>query len=218
MKGGGFMKKLCACVSVLVLTGMLFFTSIPAATAAEAGPYYVGIFGGWVMPDDLKVEGPGGSADVSLKDSWALGIKGGYIIPTVKWLAVELEYSYLAKQDIDVSRASGDYSANNLMANFLVRYPEGRIHPYAGVGVGWSWGAFKGSGTATRIGTGSVDESDNAFAWQILAGVNFDITPNWSADLAYRYFTSKYTINSGGDDFDVTSKNHMILIGVNYRF
>jgi opacity protein-like surface antigen len=213
MKGGGFMKKLCACVSVLVLTGMLFFTSTPAATAAEAGPYYVGIFGGWVMPDDIKVEGPGGSADVSLKDSWALGIKGGYIIPTVKWLAVELEYAYLGQQDVDQAGAGGDFSASNLMANFLLRYPSGRIHPYVGVGVGWSWGSFK-----ANVPGLSVDDSDNTFAWQILAGVNFEITPSWSADLAYRYFTSKYTIYSGGNDVDVTSKNHMILLGINYHF
>lgn len=51
-----------------------------------------------------------------------------------------------------------------------------------------------------------------------MAGVNFEITPQWSADLGYRYFTSKYTMAIGGEDVDFTSKNHMILIGVNFHF
>lgn len=208
------MKRICNAVLVFGLATFLILASTSIAPAAGQGPFYVGIFGGWVMPDDLKVEGPGGSGDVSLKDSWALGIKGGYIIPTVKWLAVELEYAYLSQQDIDEPGASGDFKASNLMANFILRYPEGKIHPYVGVGIGWSWGAFKGSDPTV----GSVDESDNAFAWQILAGVNFEIAPNWSADLAYRYFTSKYELNSGGDKVDATAKNNMILIGINYHF
>jgi opacity protein-like surface antigen len=210
MKGGGFMKKVFSCILVLVLSGMLFFISVPAATAAEKGPFYVGLYGGWVMPQDLS---PEDGNDIPLKDSWALGVKGGYIIPTMKWLAVELDYTYLADQDIDQSGVDGKFNASNLMVNFIARYPEGKYHPYLGVGIGWSWGSFKGSEPGF-----TVDESDNAFAWQLMAGVNFEITPQWSADLGYRYFSSQYTINSGGDDVDMTSKNHMILIGVNYHF
>lgn len=208
------MKKICSLIVVLVLSGMLVLTTTPAATAAEAGPYYVGIYGGWVMPQDLE---PEDGDDVPLKDSWALGAKFGYIIPTVKWLAVELDYAYLAKQDIDQAGIDGDFKASNLMFNLIARYPEGKIHPYIGAGLGWSWGALKASGSVGGI-TGSVDESDNAFAWQILAGVNFEITPQWSADLGYRYFSSKYTFNVVGEDVDFTAKNHMILIGVNFHF
>ena len=204
------MNRTFSCVLVLVLSGILFFSSAPATMAAEAGPFYVGVFGGWVMPKDLE---PEDGDDIALKDSWALGAKVGYIIPQVRWLAVELDYAYLAKQDVDEPGADGDFKASNLMVNLIFRYPEGKIRPYIGGGLGWSWGSFKASSAA-----GSIDESDNALAWQLLAGVNFEITPQWSADLGYRYFSSKYTINSGGDDVDVTAKNHMILIGVNFHF
>ncbi len=210
------MKRFYSSVFVLFLAAFFLFTSVPIATAKEAGPVYVGVFGGYVRPNDLKVE-DGESIDVSLKDSWAIGAKVGYIFPQVKWLAAELEYFYLAKQDVDQAGADGDYSAHNVMANLLVRYPEGKIHPFAGVGIGWSWATLKGSGTVGGIGTGSVDESANGFAWQVLAGLNFEITPEWSADLAYRYFQAKYD-DVGSDNVDVTSKNHMILIGVNYHF
>jgi opacity protein-like surface antigen len=216
MKGGGFMKKLLSCVLVLLLSATLVFTTAPVATAKEAGPFYVGLYGGYVMPDDLELEDDVDSVDVSLDNSWMLGVKFGYIIPQVKWLAAELEYFYMAEQDIDLAGVDGDFKASNLMVNLIARYPEGKIHPYVGVGIGWSWGALKASGTAGGF-TGSVDESDNAFAWQILAGVNFEITPQWSADLGYRYFNAKYEF---GDDptTDATSKSHMFLLGVNFHF
>jgi opacity protein-like surface antigen len=204
-------KRIYSAVLVLCLATFLLFTSVSTAPAAEAGPFYVGVFGGYVMPDDLKIEGDG-TTDVKLKSSWAIGAKVGYIFPQVKWLAAELEYFYLAKQDFDESGTDGDFSANNVMANLLVRYPEGKIHPYAGIGIGWSWATLKGT-----FPDGSVDESANAFAWQILAGVNFEITPEWSADLGYRYFSSKYEMGSDPSS-DVTTKNHMILLGINYHF
>jgi len=201
------MKKNCSAILVFCLATFLLFTSVSTVPAAEAGPFYVGIFGSYVMPNDLKVENSE-TIDLSLKNSWAIGAKAGYIIPQVKWLAAELEYFYLAKQDLDEPGFNGDFSANNVMANILVRYPEGKIHPFAGVGIGWSWGKFGGD----------IDESGNGFAWQILAGVNFEIMPNLSADLAYRYFSSKYTDVGSDPGVDVTTKNHMILVGVNYHF
>jgi opacity protein-like surface antigen len=203
-------KRIYSAVLVLCLATFLLFTSVSTAPAAEAGPFYIGVFGGYVMPDDLKKEN-GESVDLSLKSSWAIGAKVGYIFPQVKWLAAELEYFYLAKQDLDQSGYDGDFSANNVMANLLVRYPQGKIHPYAGIGIGWSWATLKATSTS-----GSIDESANAFAWQILAGVNFEITPQWSADLGYRYFSSKYEM--GPDKEGVTTKNHMILLGINYHF
>ena len=201
------MKRIYGAILVFCLATFLLFTSVSTAPAKEAGPLYIGVFGGYVKPNDLEVEN---SADVSLKDGWAIGAKAGYIFPQVKWLAAELEYFYLAKQDIDQSGTDGDFSAHNIMANLLVRYPEGPIHPFVGVGIGWSWATFKENSPGV-----SIDETDNGFAWQILAGVNFQVTPNWSADLAYRYFSSEYR-NVGS--LDLTSKNHMILFGVNYHF
>ena len=212
MKGGVAVKRIYSAFLVFCLATFLLFASVSTAPAAQAGPFYVGVFGGYVIPNDLKVE-DGESVDVKLKNSWAIGAKVGYIFPQVKWLATELEYFYLAKQDTDQEGVSGDVSAHNVMANLLVRYPEGMIHPYAGIGIGWSWGKFNG----TEPGAGSIDESGNGFAWQILAGLNFEITQNWSADLAYRYFRSKYN-DVSSDNFDVTSTNHMVLLGINYHF
>jgi len=196
------MKQLL--VSIFAL---FFIFSAMTSYAAGPGPYYAGVFGGYVIPDKMKLENGSESRDVSFKNSWALGAKVGYILPSWKYLALEAEYFYLAKQDVDEAGASGNYSANNLMFNALLRYPEGNIHPFLGAGIGCSWAAVSDLNAP-------VDATGNGFAWQILAGVNFDIAPNWSADVAYRYFSSKYGI----EGVDITAKNNLLLLGINYHF
>jgi opacity protein-like surface antigen len=91
------------------------------------------------------------------------------------------------------------------MANFLLRYPRGRIYPFAGVGIGFSW---------AEINANVLEESDNALAWQLITGINYEILPNWSADLAYRYLNSRYE----NENVDAKDENHAIVLGVNYHF
>jgi opacity protein-like surface antigen len=203
------MSRKYSLIILPILVAFLVLASVPASEAAEAGPFYVGVFGGYVIPDYLELSN-GGKIDYNLKDSWMLGAKFGYIIPAFKWVAAEVEYNHSFKQDIDEKWASGDFSTDNVMANLLVRSPEGKFHPYVGFGIGWSRGQFK----VSNPGVESIDKSDNAFAWQALAGLNFEITPNWSADVGYRFFQSKYSV----ENVDAKSRNQIILIGVNYHF
>jgi OOP family OmpA-OmpF porin len=168
-------------------------------------PIYLGVFGAFVAPDELKLEN-GGTEKIKLNNSWAAGAKAGYIFP-FRWLAAELEYTYLADQDFYDPRREEHYKANNVMANLILRYPNGMIRPYIGAGAGWSWGKFENN-------SGTLDESANAFAWQGLAGINLEIIPSLSVDFGYRYLMSKYNIN----DADATIADHMILVGLNYHF
>ena len=202
------MKKICSVIIMFTLAVFLLLTTASITQAEVAGPFYVGIFGGYVIPQDLKLEGNGDSENIGLDNSWAIGAKAGYIIPAVKWLAVELEYTYLAKQNIDKPGLEGDFRAHNAMANLLFRYPEGIIHPYAGGGLGWSWDEVRAQDAG-----GAIDSHDGAFAWQLVAGVNFEITPNLSVDLSYKYFTSEYDVASDGKVQD-----HIIALGLSYYF
>ncbi len=215
------MKRLRRGLIVFCFAVFLLLTVAPIAPAQQAGPFYVGAFGGFVVPDDLEVEGWG---DVDVDESWAAGARFGYVIPQVPWLAVELEYTYLAKQDYDETvgyhgydriRADGDFRAHNLMGNLLFRYPQGRIHPYVGFGLGLSRATFELNGEVGSSGSVKIiDEDEIAVASQFVAGVNFEITPNWSADLGYKYFYSEYEV----DDTDVEAYNHIVTMGVNYHF
>jgi opacity protein-like surface antigen len=214
---------------VFSLMGFLIFTTAPTASAQQAGPFYVGIFGGFVMPNDLewsydKWNHHDEVYDEDLDESWAIGVKVGYIIPQVKWLAFELEYTHLAKQDYSETEYygspighNGEFSANNLMANLLFRYPQGRIHPYVGFGLGLSTATIEESGTFDDGGivrSYKFDEDETGFACQFIAGLNFELMPNLSADFAYKYLYSEYEI----EDWDVEAKNHMFLLGINFHF
>lgn len=198
-------KKICKGMIVFLAAAFLFLTTASIAPAQE-GPLYVGIFGAFVMPQDIDTEDGG---DIDTDDTWAVGAKVGYIIPQVKWLAAELEYSYFDKTDFDEPGIDGDWYANNLMANLLFRFPQGRIHPFAGGGIGMS----RASVDFTEVGGASFDDDDTAFAYQLMAGVNFEITPNWSADLAYKYFNCEYEL-----DGDIEIQSHIIQLGINYHF
>jgi outer membrane protein OmpA-like peptidoglycan-associated protein/opacity protein-like surface antigen len=206
------MKKLSYTFLVFTILTFLFLLSPPVVPAEEAGPVYFGFFAGYVIPEDLKLQGGGTDMKIDLKNNAGYGLKLGYIFPALKWLATEMEYAHIQSQDVNEPGSSGEFKADNLMANLVVRYPKGNIHPYIGGGVGWSWGDFKATGPVID----SINDKDNAFAWQVLAGVNFEITPKLSADVGYRYVRSKY--NNVCDDLDAKSANHMFLIGLNFHF
>lgn len=202
-------KSSLSCLSfILTVLFLLTFTSYLSAEPIYAtkkpveiyDPLYVGVFGGFIVPDDLRVAG---GPDFQLDDSWAAGAKAGYIFP-FKWLAVELEYAYLAKHDID-EPGTGHFKADNLMGNLLLRYPLGMIRPYLGGGIGWSF---------AELESGLTNDTDNNFGWQALAGINLEITPSLSVDFGYRYFTSDYKINT----LDATIHDHILSLGFNYHF
>ncbi|HOG89221.1 MAG TPA: OmpA family protein [Smithella sp.] len=203
-------------VVVLILAAFFLLTFSPVSSAAEDlyatkkpeviyNPVYLGAFGGWVIPDDLRVEEYGEKDKIQLDNSWTAGAKIGFIFP-FQWLACELEYSYLNDQDVADSSMNEYYKANNLMANLILRYPKGVIRPYIGAGAGWSWAEF-----------GSDDESESYddFGWQALAGINVKILPSLSVDFGYRFFRGDYEID---DVTDAAIEDHMVLLGLNYHF
>lgn len=170
-------------------------------------PFYIGAFGAWVIPDELVVrETDGTKTKFNFDNSWGAGAKFGYILP-FKWVAAELEYMYLDDQNVD-DPGTVYYKANNVMANLILRYPYGMIRPYIGAGIGWSWAKF---------GDAADNESDNALAWQGLAGINLEILPRLSLDVGYRYVMSKYDVNYS-PDAEATMADHMIYAGLNFHF
>ena len=213
------MKKRFGTAGMLLLTVFLVFVPVQHAGAAGTGTFYVGAFGGYTFSSEATWNFIFyDQFDADLQETWALGAKFGYAPPAFKFFAVELEYFYL-KHDIDrsagtnVTVESGDAALNNFMVNFLLRYPEGRIHPYLGLGLGVS--SVDVSGTRTQLGvTQPLDDSDTSFAYQILLGVNFEINRNWSADLTYRWFGTDPEIHGG----DVDYRTNMVTVGVNYHF
>lgn len=206
---------------VVLLTGV--FALCGAANAQPfqtTSPFYLGVFGGYVAPEDMTWTSrvTGASADLALDESGMVGLKFGYILPQARALAVELEWNYMFEQNIPPQviggvRESGDVRLNNFLVNLILRYPEGKVHPYVGAGIGAS--SMNIRNTESVGGTVYVaEETETGFAWQLLAGVNVELAPNLSADLTYRYFGTKpdFTL------IDVDYRTHAVTFGLNFHF
>jgi opacity protein-like surface antigen len=228
------MKRFCNSIVMSTLAVFFLFT-VSLSLAAEAGPFYMGIFGGLIMPEDADMNWGDIAHDCRVSiDNGAdliIGLNAGYIIPQAKWLAVELEYNYQGEQGFDekfVHRirsvdVDGNLRSHNLMADFLLRYPQGRIHPYVGGGIGISFATAEVDRKSSRSRSVTlVDDNDIGFAWQLIAGVTFEITPNFSVDLAFKRFLSYCEYSSELSaipwDLEVGSNNHIITAGINYYF
>ena len=206
----------------VVLAAVIFLTGAGYAQSyGPSSPLYFGVFGGYVAPQDMtwtsKVTGI--SADLALDSSGMMGLKMGYILPQARALAFELEWNYMFNQTIPSQvvsgvRESGEVALNNFLVNVILRYPEGKIHPYVGGGIGASSMYIQNTESIGGAVVNVADETATGFAWQFLAGVNVDLAPNLSADLTYRYFGT----NPGFSLIDVDYRTQAVTFGINFHF
>jgi opacity protein-like surface antigen len=212
-------------VVVFAVTGAGYAQPYPpsggyAQPYPSSGPFYFGVFGGYVAPQniDWSSKVSGASGELSLDASGMAGVKLGYILPQARALAFEVEWNYMFQQNIPSQNISGwQVSGNAYLSNFLVnlilRYPEGKVHPYVGGGIGGS--SVNIQDTEVRGGTVFVsNETATGFAWQLLAGVNIDLAPNLSADLGYRYFGT----NPSFSVINVNYRAQAVTLGLNFHF
>lgn len=216
------MKRISLVLSVL----MVVFCSSLAVAAEETTGFYAGVLGGYVMPRDATITDKSGgpSQDYAMDKGYLAGIKMGYIPPFAKYLAAELEYNYV-KSSFDNSKSyagtggsytiDGSNSMNAFFFNIKLRYPEGSFHPYVGIGPGYSW--FK-QDDITISGQGRLSgETSGQFAYQILAGLDYDITKNWGVGVGYKYIQVKPSFG-GALNIDMDYKAHVVTLGVNFSF
>jgi len=241
--------------SLVVFVFVIIVSVFPFNIASAQIGAYVGVFGGYTLSsnaswgnDDFDYNY---EYDLNVQETGSFGIKFGGTHPEVKYFSVELEYSYL-NPDIDrsvLSTAGADYSAmegdariHNLMLNFIFKYPEGKIHPYLGLGFGASSFDLELTSTSDIDGVSyserrSVDNT--IFAWQVLTGVDIELTNNLSLDIGCRYFDTEsidghYNVHYNNDynynyDDDHYYDDHhdgpildfmtfMVTLGLKFRF
>ena len=198
--------------SLFVFVFVIAVSVFPFDTASAQRGMYVGVFGGYTFSPDASWEDYYSSIDLNVQETGIFGVKFGFNPPPIKFFSIEFEYSYL-NPDMDrtvFATAGSDYDAiegnakiHNFMFNAIVKYPEGKIHPYLGLGIGASYFDFSALSTANVGGVNYSERSsvdDTVFAWQILAGVDIDLTNNLSLDIGLRYFDAESA--DYHDDYD----------------
>ncbi len=219
----------------IIFICMAFVFSSSVVMAQDKTGLYVGILGGTVFPADLEVTDksptdPVTVADQDLDNGYVFGAKVGCLLPN-KMFGLELEYNYVDATDAGTQYAytylgfpvnlEGKISMNNLFLNLILRHPHGKFHPYIGIGPGWAWVDYDDMKLSLNIGglnisTVPQSESDNTFAFQVLAGVEADISPEASFVLGYKYLQCEPELSKF--QVDTRYRAHMITAGLNYYF
>jgi opacity protein-like surface antigen len=220
-------------------------TAIAAPAIAQSTGPYVGIEGGVLFPKDRHVDATvdyndpaltdttyPDAFDVNQKTGFDLDAIGGYDFGMFR---VEGELGYKrAKNDTrlnpgfvsayntatGVTLTDSDFDLNNhttvlsAMLNGLVDADLGGVSLYGGGGVGYA-------------DVKAFGDSDNAFAWQLIAGARVPVTPNLDVGLKYRYFrtgnlhfTDARTLPDAGVVLDSSGKfsSHSVLASLIYNF
>lgn len=207
---------------ILVMVGIVMGTG--GGAFAQTRPFYAGVFGGYSIPQNMswKSIATGQSIDLGVDNAGVFGFKGGFILPQARMIALELEYYHVFENNYgpggtSTVQESGNVYLDNFFFNFILRYPQGKIHPFVGAGIGFSSVNFSNVETVTVGGvrrSAYQSEYSTSFAWQFLGGLNLEIAPNISADLMYRYFGTDPSLAF----VDVQYRTSIFSAGINFHF
>jgi opacity protein-like surface antigen len=222
--------------TILLASSAVVALSIAATPAEAAGNFYVTVYGGVnflndesfavaTVPSSSTTFTFNGDADVGFAVGAAVGLSLHDILPGLRG---EVEVAY-RQQDVDgpwasfttgVGSYSGvvdyDQSSFAVMANLWYDLDLAGVRPYFGGGVGWARTEIDGNFGPTP----TFDIDNSGFAWQLGAGINFDISPNVMLGVGYRYFNGpEVTIAAPGAPAnpltgELESENHSGIVNV----
>ncbi len=246
------MKKFV--VALFVSSLAMFSSTVMAQDAIWDNLNYFGVTAGLVSGEYIrgsldtvdKSSNHHSFSDLDLSRGYMFSIRlGRTTAPPKAFAAIELEGLMIGGTDVDDQyyykhpfgtdiTAEADISTKAIMLNVLLRAPFGKIHPYAGFGLGWAWfdmdmvlkmwpGWEWPAGPGMGTDTCRLDNvSDNTYAVQCLLGVELDLSDTLSFDLGYRYFRTQaeFAENVGTNDLNIkmTYRTHSIIVGLKFKF
>lgn len=238
------MKKIFRFLTFFVF--VIAVSVFPFNQASAQYGLYVGVLGGYTFGPVASWENRNSKLnwdyDLDIQTTGIFGAKFGGFHPDIPYFSLEFEYNFLnpdVKRTVlttagnDYSAIEGDVKLHNFMFNIILQYPPGRIHPYFGAGLGATYFDFSLTSTS-RIDDVIYSErrssNDTVFAWQLLTGVNIDLTNNLSLDVGCRYFATEYADYKYYDDEDDKNDDYhyegpfldfrtfMVTLGLRFRF
>ncbi|MES2905638.1 MAG: outer membrane beta-barrel protein [Pseudomonadota bacterium] len=208
---------------------LLYSQPAPAMAQSKGGPYF-GVKAGANFQDDIdgNLDGDADVADTletdtgfnaSIVAGYAFGSRWGILAPRL-----EVEAGYM-NNDADQSAVDagvlaatdGEVNAFYWFANLLLDIPMGwGFTPFIGAGAGFANVRFDNvSATAGPIDT--FNGEDTAFAWNVTAGLSYDISRNVTVDVAYRFvqFNDVDAFNAtAGAVVSGDIDNHQVNVGL----
>jgi OmpA-OmpF porin, OOP family len=230
------MTRLNVALGALLLAGT---STVAVAQSYPPGPY-LGLKGGATFLEDQSFQGRDGNAlNFSKETEIGFGVLGvgGY---SFGWWRIEGELGFrriendklrigndggipvlqgAPAQTGTTQNAGGNANAISVMGNVLYDLPWSfaGIAPYIGAGIGM---ARVEENRTKGAGVNYIDDSDNRFAYQGIAGLNWVFNPKWSMNVEYRYFaTSDATFKDAlNRPVEGEFKSHNAFVGLTYHF
>jgi opacity protein-like surface antigen len=218
------MKQL---VRAAAIAGSVMALAVPAG--AQVNGWYLGIEAGINSNSDTDMQvdsidpffgGGFPPAGATFDTGWVGAGTLGYAWPSVR---LELELAY-RDSDHDTFASAGTFTGSghfnefSQMVNVLWDIPLG---PTAALSLGAGLGGDNISQT-NSLHTVPFDGSEYVFAWQLLAGLSFSISPTTDLVVNYRYMNAdgpEFLENDGfnlhNDTFDDVS-HHTLTIGLRF--
>lgn len=188
-------------------------------SVASAQSIYYGAHGGLNINHSADLELSGTTFDIDLDPGFAIGGFVGYEFGSGLRAEGELAYRLNDVETFTGISGSGDVSSFAFMANAFYDFDFGSSFvPYVGGGIGAARLSFSDAGV---VGIPLVDGDDVVFAYQLGAGIGFQVSPRLTVTADYRYFATadgEFSATAGGTVFDGEYSNSTILIGVRTTF
>ena len=181
------------------------FTAAAVGALLAAGPAFADE--GWYVRGSVGYGGPGDTdvsgslnGEINGASNWREAVALGYEWADGFRLEGELAHRYNDTGAIgSFENSLSDFQIWSVMANAIFDFnPDGWYHPYVGAGIGLSevsgtlagWSAGTMPPSPTPADYVLVQDSDNPFVWQLLAGVGWELTERLTLDTEYRYFSA----------------------------
>ncbi len=209
-----------------------------APLAAHAGDgWYAGAEGGinWLNSEDFNYQGqPVFNAHYS--DSYLMGLTAGYAMPNGLRPELALDYrrNSFDSASLPIGSAtnlSGREEAYALMTNlwYDLKSSSGllkTVRPYLGGGVGAARLGVRGLNFNYSLPCcylprtpEDINNYQTAFAYQLGAGVGFELAPNLTASADYRFIqTNRSNFETLGTADDARYRAHTAMLGLRYSF
>lgn len=217
----------------LVTTTAVAVLALSGAAASAQGLFGAGnmnlewygkAFGGATFQQDSDVDVFAGgsrfaSGDIDFDTGYTVGAAvGANFTPN---FGMELEYAY-RRSDVDRLRLDGENEDGGKSRSdaFMLN----ALYSFDGMGANGQWRPYVGGGVGTarvRIGPeGDSVSRDWILAYQVIGGVAYDVTEQWSLNGEVRWFATeggRYDIG-GGANLKADWETVDVLVGATYRF
>ncbi|MEJ2688016.1 MAG: outer membrane beta-barrel protein [Gammaproteobacteria bacterium] len=115
--------------------------------------------------------------------------------------------------------AHGHVGTTDVMGNLWYDVDTGsRWKPYVGGGIGW---AHINANNVSANGVSLADDTSNVFAYQLGAGIGYELTRRTTVSVNYRYFATKdptFTNVATGTKFNSQYRTNNVGLSLRYRF